>query len=256
MKLVHFLRHGQALHNPRAEAARDAGCANGEFLRLMKEDDAFDADLTDLGRAQAAEAAARLGSSTSAVELVVASPLSRALDTAMLVLPAATGRGKQRFVAHDDLRERSGWMLNTRRRMRGAQAERYPGCDFSLLETEDDELWLRFPEELEPTGDVAERGYRLLEWLSKRAESEVAVVAHGGLFHYLLNEHPKVLAADACAAARFGNCELRSCTLTWTDDGAGRSFVVAVAGAAALPSFIESNFSSKVAYEAWCKQMA
>ena len=38
--------------------------------------------------------------------------------------------------------------------------------------------------------------------------------------------------------------------------GAGRSFVVAVAGAAALPSFIESNFSSKVAYEAWCKQLA
>ena len=43
-KVVTFLRHGQALHNPRAEAARHATppCSFEEFLRLMKEDDAFD----------------------------------------------------------------------------------------------------------------------------------------------------------------------------------------------------------------------
>ena len=42
-KTLHFLRHGQAQHNPRAEAARAAGCSFDDFLRLMKEDDAFDA---------------------------------------------------------------------------------------------------------------------------------------------------------------------------------------------------------------------
>ena len=53
MKTLHFLRHGQAVHNPRAEATRAAGCSFDDFLRLMKEDDAFDADLTALGREQA-----------------------------------------------------------------------------------------------------------------------------------------------------------------------------------------------------------
>ena len=52
-KIVHFLRHGQAEHNPRAEAARDAGASFDEFLQLMKEDDAFDAALTPLGERQA-----------------------------------------------------------------------------------------------------------------------------------------------------------------------------------------------------------
>ena len=32
-KVIHFLRHGQAQHNPRAEASRDAGCDFAEFLR-------------------------------------------------------------------------------------------------------------------------------------------------------------------------------------------------------------------------------
>ena len=37
----------------RSQAARTNGCSFQTFLDLMKEDDQFDADLTDLGRAQA-----------------------------------------------------------------------------------------------------------------------------------------------------------------------------------------------------------
>lgn len=226
MKRVHFLRHGQALHNPRAEAARHGGCDFDTFLRLMKEDDAFDAELTELGRLQAHDAASIGNSSTLAVNLVVSSPLSRALDTAMLVLAEATQRSTTAFVAHDSLRERSGWMLNAKRRTRSEQAARYPSCDFAQLETEEDELWDRLGDELEPTSEVAERGYQLLRWVSARDESDVAIVAHGGLFHYLLNEHAKV-KADEKAAARFGNCELRSFQLSWTGSGEEREFVIA-----------------------------
>ena len=169
-KTVHFLRHGQAQHNPRAEAARAGGCSFYEFLRLMKEDDAFDAALTELGRQQAREAAARLGDRVATVELVVCSPLSRALDTATLVLPGATARGP--FLAHDDLRERSGWMLNAKRRTRAELAARAaPAVDLSLLRSEADELWEA--DELEPKAVCAERGYQLLRWLSEeRAEAE------------------------------------------------------------------------------------
>ena len=42
----------------------------------------------------------------------------RAVETAMLVMPEATKAGGTPFLAHDLLRERSGWMLNARRRTR------------------------------------------------------------------------------------------------------------------------------------------
>ena len=51
-KILVFLRHGQAVHNPRAEAAKSAGCSYERFLGLMREDDAFDAPLTPLGTSQ------------------------------------------------------------------------------------------------------------------------------------------------------------------------------------------------------------
>ena len=224
---LHLLRHGQALHNPRAEAARAAGCSFERFLELMKEDDAFDADLTDLGRAQARET--RQSVDASGVELVVSSPLSRALDTAMLVMPDETAKGSSHFISHDSLRERSGWMLNARRRSRAELAARFPACSFALLETEEDELWT---DVLEPTDGCAERGYQFLLWLWERSEREVAVVAHGGLFHYLLNEHPRV-RADAATAARFGNTEWRSCTLACTQDGDARNFTLSADAAPA-----------------------
>lgn len=223
LKRVHLLRHGQAMHNPRAEAAREADppCSFDEFLRLMKEDDAFDAELTELGREQGKRAAALpLAAQVDAsVQLVVSSPLSRALDTAKLVLPTATAKGKVAFVAHDDLRERSGWLLNAKRRPRAELAAKFPGCDFETnLPTEDDTLWT---DELETEESTAERGYRFLCWLARRPEMDVAVVAHGGLFHYMLNSlRPRVVASDA-ASRRFVNTELRSMSMVWIGDGGG-----------------------------------
>eukprot|EP00961_Rhodomonas_salina_P097715 1314425-Rhodomonas_salina.1 len=211
------------MHNPRAEAAREADppCSFDEFLRLMKEDDAFDAELTELGREQGKRAAALpLAAQVDAsVQLVVSSPLSRALDTAKLVLPTATAKGKVAFVAHDDLRERSGWLLNAKRRPRAELAAKFPGCDFETnLPTEDDTLWT---DELETEESTAERGYRFLCWLARRPEMDVAVVAHGGLFHYMLNSlRPRVVASDA-ASRRFVNTELRSMSMVWIGDGGG-----------------------------------
>ena len=223
-KRVHLLRHGQAMHNPRAEAAREADppCSFDDFLRLMKEDDAFDAELTELGKEQGRRAAAQPHAAAvdAAVQLVVSSPLSRALNTAMLVLPNATSKGTASFIAHDDLRERSGWLLNAKRRPRAELAAKFPLCDFapSLLPTEEDTLWT---EELEAPEATAERGYRFLRWLAQRPETDIAVVAHGGLFQYLLNSlRPRVVASEA-ARQRFHNTELRSLSMEWADGAGG-----------------------------------
>lgn len=105
-KVLHFIRHGQAAHNPRAEKARHGGCDFETFLRLMKEDDAFDSPLTELGVKQAKDAHAAFKQQAqqeqfqrkasgndgsrrtdlNQVELLVVSPLSRAIDTGRMVL--------------------------------------------------------------------------------------------------------------------------------------------------------------------------
>jgi broad specificity phosphatase PhoE len=58
----------------------------------MKEDDALDADLTPLGRRQAEAACEAIagGSSSLGIQLLVASSLSRAVETAMLAFPEAS----------------------------------------------------------------------------------------------------------------------------------------------------------------------
>jgi broad specificity phosphatase PhoE len=79
-KQLWIVRHGQAAHNPRAEAAKEAGCSHDEFLEHMRLDDVLDAPTTELGKAQAREL--RAMHSLSHLELIVSSPLSRALETA------------------------------------------------------------------------------------------------------------------------------------------------------------------------------
>ena len=64
---------------------------------------------------------------------------------------------------------------------------------------------------------LLERGYESLRWLVRRPEQVIAVCAHGGLFHKMLNGHPNVVA-DEATRSRFGNAELRACTISWADD--------------------------------------
>ena len=214
-KVVTFLRHGQALHNPRAEAARHATppCSFEEFLRLMKEDDAFDAALTDIGTTQAADLYSERIKCPKLdlppVNLVVTSPLSRAIDTAAAVFPEETKRGP--FLCLENLRERNGLLLNAKRMKKTELMAKYPLVDFSNVPTEDDVLWKE--EVLEDALDSANRGYRCLRYLWERPEVHIVVAAHGGIFNNILNDHPAI-KADERMRRRFQNCEMRTCEMT------------------------------------------
>eukprot|EP00933_Yihiella_yeosuensis_P034537 TRINITY_DN28007_c0_g1_i1.p1 TRINITY_DN28007_c0_g1~~TRINITY_DN28007_c0_g1_i1.p1 ORF type:complete len:244 (+),score=45.71 TRINITY_DN28007_c0_g1_i1:135-866(+) len=209
MKRLHFVRHGQALHNINAEAMHAAGCSFQEFLDQMALDDAFDAPLTDTGVSQATAAGdkfGRQGGHLAGVQLVVSSPLSRALDTADLVLPAAPN---VRRVALEDLREILGLMENAKRRTSSELSSLYPSWDFSAL-VEHDELWT---EELEEKSLCAHRGFQVLKWVWEREENEILVVGHGGIFKFLFEMHPRV-QADSGIRDRFTNCEVRTAILS------------------------------------------
>jgi broad specificity phosphatase PhoE len=76
----------------------------------MEQDDAFDAPLTELGLQQAADAAIlpHYRAAAQAVELVVASPLSRALDTADIIFPPAVAMRSKGRVCLENIREING----------------------------------------------------------------------------------------------------------------------------------------------------
>jgi len=207
-KIVHFVRHGEAMHNPRAEALRTAGCTFDEFLLAMAADDVFDAPLTTLGIAQATETHSSLLGTSVAPEVVLVSPLSRAIDTAKTIFPCGP------FFAVDELCERRGWLLNTKRRRRSELAAAYPLCDFAAL-SEDDELWT---EQLEEWPSCSARGRAALERVWLRPEREVAVVCHGGILDAILGMRDDV-HADADLKGRFHNAECRSAELNLDPDG-------------------------------------
>ena len=214
IKRLLIVRHGQAAHNPRAEAAREAGCTHAEFLQIMRQDDVLDAPTTDLGKEQAR--ALRDKHSWDHLDLVVSSPLSRALETADVIAPPTIKR-----VCVENFREINGWLLNAKRRNRSDLEECFPQWDFSETEiSASDDLWTP---DLEEQIDCAHRGYEGLCWLLNRPEENILLVSHGGLLKFTMNLHPSVrvldgrvkASKDRDVKARFRNCELRSYTLTW-----------------------------------------
>jgi len=225
-KRILFLRHGQATHNPRAEAARSQGCSYETFLDLMKQDDSFDADLTPLGEEQAIDGRAKNEHKLRGVELVVSSPLTRTLKTADLTICPQSGfynddnqikDNHPKRISVENWREINGLLLNAKRLTRSQlQAKFHSRWDFnSAVSSEADEMWT---DSLEAQSDCGERGYQGILWLMQREEHKVLVVTHGGILRFLMVDHPNVKVVDSRkeSGERFGNCELREYEMTWT----------------------------------------
>ena len=212
-----IVRHGQATHNPRAEAARTAGCSFEDFFELMRQDDALDSPLTDKGRQQAEAVLEQhreslLGGGGDSVELVVSSPLSRALETANLAMPPTVCSSR---ICYEGFREINGVLKNAQRRCVSDLTERFPGWNFDNLTTEDDAAWTA--DEIEDHTACGHRGFTGLQWLwEQRDERRILLVAHGGILRYTLEHHPNVFVHDGRkqkgnrpVLSRFGNGELR-----------------------------------------------
>jgi broad specificity phosphatase PhoE len=259
-KRLWIIRHGQATHNPRAEKAKSEGCSHDEFMELMRQDDSLDAELTEWGQMQATQLNEHLHSTISGifqkVQLVVSSPLSRAIHTADLALPSAhmgaasplvgeANNKNHRRVCVEHFREINGWLLNAQRRNITDLSQRFPAWEMTELEHHDDVLWK--PHVLEDTQDCAQRGYEGLCWLTERPERNIALVTHGGILRFTMNDHAHVRVMDGRRAndltsisadgdnhdvnsntesaqdersvhARFDNCEMRHYLLSWTTD--------------------------------------
>ncbi|KAF6147378.1 hypothetical protein GIB67_003276 [Kingdonia uniflora] len=114
------------------------------------------------------------------------------------------------FVAVELCRELLGVHPCDKRRSITEYQPLFPAIDFSLIENDEDILWMA--DIRETNEEVAARGMKFINWLWTRKEKEIAIVTHSGfLFHTLQgfgkDLHP-TMKEETCK--HFANCELRS----------------------------------------------
>ncbi|GLT79949.1 hypothetical protein SLA2020_514140 [Shorea laevis] len=236
LKILHLVRHAQGTHNVAAEENRD---------ELMSHD-LLDAPLSCLGRQQVCDLRKDVHERGlfQRIELVITSPMTRTLQTAVGVFgrknlanelddeQSTLDIDKTQSAISSTLncipilavelcREKLGVQPCNKRRSISNYKSLFQAVDFSLIESEDDNLWTA--DYRESNEEVAARGIKFLKWLWTRKEREIAVVSHG----IFLQQTLMALGAKSYTPMpndllqRFRNCELRSISMSVTivDEG-------------------------------------
>ena len=220
-KVVHFQRHGQGYHNLMAEVWRESGldfdiddadAARNPFVR----EEIVDAPLTLKGRAESE--ARRPQAAALGPELVVVSPLHRAIQTARLSFADHMGRDDVPWIAHEGCREELGWLVCNKRLPLSQTRGEFPGIDFSLVVSgEEDRLWNS--KAREPPVAKSERIYDfLVNFIRHRPEREIAVVCHSAVLFNMANA---VLdcGGDEYLTAWWKTSEIKSMRIWFEDVG-------------------------------------
>lgn len=226
-KIIHVVRHGQGFHNVAGEVDR----------KNYESWDFQDASLTDMGWQQAEALHQHLVTThiRAHVELVVASPLLRALQTAAGVWGGGVlldgeaphsalmvhGVGQARHtpissagappvVANEWCREQNGVHPCDKRQNISFYKTKFPAVDFSEIETDEDTWWK--PTTRETADDLWCRARVFMNWLLNRPERRIAVVSHSSFIFHMLH----LFGEDCSDVVRkelqlgFRNCEMRS----------------------------------------------
>ncbi|KAL6073512.1 putative Alpha-ribazole phosphatase [Balamuthia mandrillaris] len=193
---VTFVRHGQSTSN----AGWDVhGCE--PFI--------FDAELTELGRQQAAQRATKM-LEQKPIQLVVTSPLTRAVQTCDIVF--GNLKGKVPFIMHPLCREQMSGADDLGRLKEDLKKE-FEGYDMGLVP---EGFWWYIPTERRVEGETLEEHYhrykeancwtepgRVLAerirqfeaWIVERPEIEIGVVSHGNFIERMCNI-PRIANGD------------------------------------------------------------
>jgi glucosyl-3-phosphoglycerate phosphatase len=173
-KRIHFIRHAQSEHNARFEAADDE-------LAVRHDPCLRDAPLTVLGKGQA-RALQEEVAALREIELVVVSPLTRAVQTTL----AAFADHPAPRIVHDLPREHLQSFCDIGRPP-AALIRDFPTLAFDHLA----DPWWHVGENgggpfaPEPEDVLAARVVGFADWLSARPEAEIAVVGHGGFLRHM-----------------------------------------------------------------------
>ena len=227
-KILHLIRHAQSTSNV-AAAIRGPSAYSDPALH--------DARLDQAGTRQAVELGQQLRRDEVIIDLVLVSPMTRALETAFSIWPSGTPSPP--LIACEFLREAFGaHPCDSRRSITELKCEfGATRVDFSHIGTNED-TWAS-PTTRERIVDVAVRCDKLLAELQLRPERHIALISHGVLLEVLLSRsglvrlrslpsflpttqgefftppHPPILPPQACVSEevrmrRFENAEVRS----------------------------------------------
>jgi len=176
LKILYFVRHGYGTHN---EAEDKFGSQHWEDVEAKK-DIYEDAKLTERGIREAQSLGLSVQKSLQNgfnLELVISSPLSRALDTATIVFNGLNVP----FISVENVRETIGKNTCDRRRSLRSLRHDYPKIRFddSLFNfDEHDTLWTNTRESDQL---ISLRVQKFLDWLfTTRDERYIAIVGHNG----------------------------------------------------------------------------
>ncbi|KAL3679559.1 hypothetical protein R1sor_022515 [Riccia sorocarpa] len=229
-KNIYLIRHGQGFHN----------LAGDKDLAAYLSPKYLDASLTSHGFDQAAALRDHLKSNgiASSVQLVVVSPLTRTLQTAVGVFggdvilngnstetalmidgvgeykhKAVSSVGAPPFVAVEWCREQMGLHPCDQRHPISTYRSLFPAIDFSDVVTDEDTWWNATARE--SRDELVARCENFVQWLLKREETEIAVVSHSSFLKHLIG-----IFGDDCSSKLhlgpqkyFENCEMRSIVL-------------------------------------------
>jgi len=204
-KIVHFIRHGEGLHNAAQKEWYNAKKPGEPYT--LDHDPSFhylDAKLTPLGEEQA-----RLIPTEFHADLYLTSPLRRATET---LQPLFEAQGGKRAFALEWLHEIAGKHTCDKRKSLSALRLEYPWVDYSLVETEEDPFWGDGLSR-ESYESVQQRGEEFLRWLKLRPEKNIVVATHSGFLNTLFNS---VLECESDEyRGWFATGEMRSMTLSF-----------------------------------------
>lgn len=173
IKNLYLIRHGQSLHN---ELFHKIG------VKAFRIPATIDAPLTNEGHLQSIE----LGQSwqnKNEIELVLVSPLTRTLDTAMNIfgdtdIPMVSEEFLREYpIGEDTCNKRSSLTL---------LKNKYPRIDFNLI-SDQDTLWTS--EYRENIDELEQRLDKMVKYLQNRKEKNIAIVGHSSYFGQFKDNH-------------------------------------------------------------------
>jgi len=171
-KLLYLIRHGHALHN---ELFQNIG------VQAFRLPEVIDSPLTDTGIKQAQDLGGDWLNKTD-IELVLVSPLSRCLETAINVFDHTTPIICQEFLREFPIGEDTCNMRSDTNFLR----DKYPVIDFKDINLLTDSLWT---EEREPIEGLDKRVQQMIEYIKRRPEKKIAIVSHASFIGHFKDNH-------------------------------------------------------------------
>jgi broad specificity phosphatase PhoE len=202
VKRFHVVRHAEGTHN-----------VNQAYKDIVN----LDARLTGLGKEQCYQLAKTLEKAQAKLdqscphyrlnqhtELIVTSPLTRCMETAMLSFPKLTSAiksdpNKIPFVAHESIRETVNYASDRRRAISELEKDFQERICFREIEHDHDEIWDSYLRRVGPPEEygahresaelhkVADRARDFFRWVRTRPEKEIVVCTHSAFLRCFLN---------------------------------------------------------------------